>query len=673
MKWVVIDSVGYGRPCMIVAGLNLSHDSSFAIVQNGIVTHALALERTSRVKRGTVPYNVFSSEMGKLVKQVLHSADLTIDKIDYWVASSTETKSLEEEAELASLLSLIPEDRKLILPHPGHHLSHISSAFYSSGFDKAAGLVIDAYGSRIGDEREQETAFLCSVDDGIIRQFNTRKRSNRIAGKLINGEVRLPAELSGIGEIYRVITLALGFYENGTSYDDAGKTMGLAPYGQRFSEEPLFLRIKNGEIDFSKAMESLEALKLIEFTNEGARLLPMGHGKGVVTKKDLAAQIQKEFEEICLYLVQKVLDETEENNFVASGGCFLNSVLNGRLINETSMKNLFVFPAATDDGNAVGAALFAYYNLLPDKKTYKLDQIKDVYWGPDRLMDFDPVSLSSNWNLPFKDHGSLQKAAVAAAKYISDGELIGWFQSRSEFGPRALGARSILCHPGKPGMKDKLNARIKFREGFRPFAASCLEHDAKDWFDSPVETSPFMLIVCKAKKSKRTQINEVVHVDGTCRIQTVSDKNQNGYYDLIKEFNSLTGIPLVLNTSFNLRGMPIVEKPSEALDCLFGSRLHRIYIGQYEFQAPDFYTLTPMLNNLFDQSKNTLSKIEHDILAKVDGHNTTNQICELLGNKEEILDKLLNLRRLEVIDWIETPKRPLRTFLRPQYQQSSHF
>src|SRR5215472_12884777 len=219
-------------------GFNLSHDSSACLVEDGVIRFALALERTTRVKRGTVPMHVYPAAMADLANELLAASGLSAHDINGWIASSTESRDQADERRLISILGLVaPAERHLALPHPGHHLAHASAAFYTSGFDQAVALIIDCYGSRVRDGRERETAFSFCAGTKPEAVYRVVRDADRIAGYRRDGHVWTPATLSGIGEIYRVVTLALGFRESGTTYDDAGKTMGLASYGKRFTEE----------------------------------------------------------------------------------------------------------------------------------------------------------------------------------------------------------------------------------------------------------------------------------------------------------------------------------------------------------------------------------------------------------------------------------------------------
>jgi carbamoyltransferase len=657
-----------------IVGFNLSHDSSACLLEDGKITSALALERITGVKRGVVPAHAYAAAMARLVGDLISVTGSSTGGIDYWIASSTESRDQDEERRLLDALGLLTDqEKRLVLPHPGHHLAHASAAFYTSGLAEAAALVIDSYGSRIGEYRERESAFSFHAGEEPLLVWRTVRESDRIAGRVRDGRLWIPSTLSGIGELYRVVTLALGFFEAGTTYDDAGKTMGLAAYGHRLSQSNLFMRFDAGALSFDGAVEALVDLKVATRSEAGLWLVPRAAGEPITQfHRDLAAQIQSEFEQMCMHLVGDVLAHSGSRNLVLSGGCFLNTVLNARIARECDLDSVFVFPAATDDGNAVGAALYAHNVLLKDYAPAAprgpRKPLRHVFIGPPRLTGghADRVEhLARSWGLTVTGrHG--QRVAAEAAAAITRGEIVGWFQDRAEFGPRALGSRSILCHPGIPGMKDRLNARVKFREEFRPFAASVLAEHAPKWFDLPEEDNPFMLMVCNVLPARADAIREVVHVDGTCRLQTVSVDLPGEFRALLEKFEELADLPLVLNTSFNVRGRPIVEDPREALECLYGTRLDRLFIGDCEIAAPDVAALQPCTMSCGADALD--DEQDQAILRLSTGNRPLRDIgAELCLSADDAVDRALRLRRRGLLMWKGVPPLPAPSFPLPQY------
>jgi carbamoyltransferase len=310
--------------------------------------------------------------------------------------------------------------------------------------------------------------------------------------------------------------------------------------------------------------------------------------------------------------------------------------------------------------------------------------MRHVYLGPPRLSgDLEPTV--QRWKLPYQRHEGPAQVAAAAAAAMQRGEIIGWFQDRSEFGPRSLGARSILCHPGIAGMKDRLNQRVKFREGFRPFAGSVLAERADKWFDMPVGESPFMLLVCPVIAAQRHLVNEIVHVDGTCRMQTVGEDTPGPFRALIEAFEDQSGLPVVLNTSFNLRGMPIVEFPDQAIDCLYGSRLDRLFLGDYEITPPDLGGLVPVpctTDARWSADKRSagsagtgrpVSELFQQILQRADGERSMVAVADDLGrDRDEVIDAALDMRRLGLLRWSGVPEAKRPVWPLAQYLPDSH-
>jgi len=476
------------------------------------------------------------------------------------------------------------------------------------------------------------------------------------------------------------VTLALGFREGGTIYDDAGKTMGLASYGKRLSADNLFYQLApDGQLRFDRVADSLVALGVA--IREGEELRLVARPSQAPLEKfhqDLATQLQEEFEEAVLHVTRHVLATTRSRSLVLCGGSFLNSIVNTRIRRETEIDRMFVFPAATDDGNAAGVALYAYHNLT-GWSADAAPALRHVYLGPPRLSGVDLSVVADRWGLEAVKHDGPATTAAAAATAIARGQIVGWFQDRAEFGPRSLGARSILCHPGIPGMKDRLNARVKFREPFRPFAGSVLAERACEWFDMPAPESPFMLMVCPVLETRRRLVSEVVHVDGTCRVQTVAEDTPGPFRALIKAFEAETGLPIVLNTSFNLRGMPIVEHPEDAMDCLYGSRLDRLFIGDLEICAPDLAALRPERES--SAIKGSVPSATGDVkrgaallpeweplLSLADGTRSVRDLSGKLGvDVEDLVDLVLNLRRRGLLQWAGLPQASQLAFPLPQY------
>lgn len=428
-----------------------------------------------------------------------------------------------------------------------HHEAHAASAFYPSPFDKAAILTIDGVG-----ERSTNCMFKGKEDE--IKPIK---------------HITFP---DSIGLLYSTITAYLGFMVNNGEF----KVMGLAPYGEpRYREEfREFIDIyEDGsyKLDqsyfgytYSKKMWSRKLVELLGEPRKKDEELTQRH-------KDISATVQDLLEEILLKQTKNLYKLTDTENLCISGGVGLNSAANGRLKRESQFKNIWIQPAAGDAGGALGAAL----ERSPEKK-----EMKHAYYGP-KYSENEIETVLENNELQYQKI-SREELPDNVARRLKMGKVISLFQGRMEWGPRALGNRSIIADPRSAEMKDKINKKVKFRENFRPFAPSVLEEYAQEYFDIDREDdSPYMLFVYKVKKDKRSEIPAVTHINNTSRIQTVENSSNSLYYEIIDSFRSLTGTPVILNTSFNLKGMPIVNTPDEAVKCFKNSGIDSLVIGKY--------------------------------------------------------------------------------------------
>ena len=430
--------------------------------------------------------------------------------------------------------------------HVGHHLAHTASAYYASPFDSAAILTLD----RGGD-------FLSTT-----LSFAEGHRIKPLA------KVRNPHSL---GEVYSALTWYLGFLPNA----DEGKVMGLAPYGTDKYVDSLrgLLKLTSDglfKVNLSWFNYQREGLPLSKrFIDKwGAPRVPESDIDDL--HKDLSYAIQVVTEEAALHIAKALQRTTGARYLCLSGGVALNSVMNTRIAREAGFDDVFIQPAAADCGNSLGAALFAWHQMLGQARAWEM---LHPYLGP-AFTTADALIAMKSAGL---DPVEIDDPAHSAASMIADGKVIGWFQGRAEIGPRALGARSIIADPRQAEMRDRVNAQVKRREWFRPFAPSVAEQHASTYFEDYIP-NPFMLMVESIKQEYRNKIAAVTHVDGTGRLQTVTKQSNAAFYDLIEETGKLTGIPVVLNTSFNLRGEPIVNRPEEAVADFLRSDMDALFI-----------------------------------------------------------------------------------------------
>jgi carbamoyltransferase len=444
-----------------------------------------------------------------------------------------------------------------------HHIAHIASAYFCSPWDKCAGFSYDGSGD-------------------FVSTMMARCEGNRID---VLDRVFLPDSL---GSFYTMICEFIGY----NKYGDEGKVMGLAPYGK----ETLYEKIRDLVTSSDKGFRLEQSYFQPLGSNQGMQIQDDGtiklarhfsdrmvdefgeprqpHSEIAPRDMDLAYAMQRRFEDVCFHLLDQLHREAPSENLAMAGGCALNSVTNGKIFERTPFRQTWIQPAAGDEGLAIGAALYAWHALLNNPRNYVM---QNSYLGPEFSAPLIEASLNKG-GMKYT-HMERQPLLDSVADKIARGDVVGWFQGRLEWGPRALGNRSILTHPGLPDMKEILNARIKHREWFRPFAPAILAERQHEYFEND-HPSPFMLHVYKIRPEKRQQLSAVNHVDDTGRLQTVSHHENPLFYDLIRSFERRTGIPVLLNTSFN-ENEPIVCTPEEAIDCFKRTRMDALAIGPF--------------------------------------------------------------------------------------------
>jgi carbamoyltransferase len=432
-----------------------------------------------------------------------------------------------------------------------HHTAHAVGSYYVSPWDHAALLSIDGWG-------EWSTAWLGAAVDSDIEQY---------------GESLFPHSL---GVIYSAVTEFCGFKAN---YDE-GKTMGLAPTGNPARFKDVVDRLvdvdDNGQItvdttwfDFPSLTGRLCGDRLI------AALGPVRRSTDSIEEhhRDAAAAFQAKLEECILKMTALLARRSRHENLVFAGGVALNSVANGRIIREGHFRDIYVMPGAGDNGTAIGAAAYVHSHILGRRPRL---QHADPYLGNE--YDNDAIeTVLRGAKAPYRLSPDI---CSQTANLLHQRKIVGWFQGRMEFGPRALGARSILADPTYPGMKDKINAEVKHREAFRPFGPSVTVERAKNYFETSI-AAPFMLSVCPVKIEMREKIPAIVHVDGTARLQTVEHSVNPKYHRLLTKFEALSGHPVVLNTSLNVMNEPIINTPEDALRCFYSTGLDALAIGDF--------------------------------------------------------------------------------------------
>ena len=545
------------------------HDSAACLLRDGRIVAAAQEERFNREKYSSqFPLNA--------INYCLQSNNLTvydIDKVGFY-----EKPFLKFSRAIISHLKAYPfslknfldttsswlEDR-LIIPlvlkrevgYEGevlfikHHLSHAASAFLVSPFDEAAILTADALG-------EWATMTYGVGVNNTIKTF---------------GEMHFPDSL---GLLYTAIATYLGF----RALSGEGKVMGLASYGK-----PLYLD-KFKDMVAVKSDGSFKLNSSFFGFNKGSRMYSRKFvrtfgaarnpgGKIEQRHYDMAASLQEFVEKALITIARNLYSKTKIDKLCLAGGVFLNCIANSKILEGTAFNEVFIQPSAGDAGGALGVASYIYHSILNNPRNYVMT---DAYLGPD-FSDNQTKRALMNSGLDFKELDD-SELAKRVAKELSRDKIVGWFQGRMEFGPRALGNRSILANPCNPAMKELVNSKVKKRESFRPYAPAVLEEKAGEFFESD-SLSPFMLLASCVKKDKAGFIPAVTHVDGTARVQTVSRDTNPKFWQLIKEFEAIKGVPVVLNTSFNLRGRPIVCAPEDAILCFKESEMDCLALGKY--------------------------------------------------------------------------------------------
>ena len=547
---------------MYIVGLTTLGDSAATILKDGEIVAAAEEERFSRRKHHSgFPYQALQyclDEAGIKISDVAHIGL-------YWKPWVLRHKALQAlksglispamfKARVDRGVTQVSDSYLGMLRHPRrirehfgdsdfkfhfleHHLCHAASAFFVSGFDRAAIMTWDGTG-------EDTTTLFSRGED---RRIQPLKR------------IKLPHSL---GQFYSAVTNYLGFdmFEG-----DEWKVMGLAAYGKPEYYDFFAKRVIsiNGNHDFRVDIRVLDhhLAKRYHFSEVLERELGPARTKGEELAErhwNIAASAQKVLEETALHLLKGLFEQTGDENLCMAGGVAFNSVMNGRIMTETPFKRFFIQPAAGDAGCSLGAALMVWHSLLQQPRNFRMQH---AYYGPSFSSEQCALALS-NAGLKFRTLPDEQMLPTVA-KMLADGAIVGWFQGRMEFGPRALGNRSFLADPRRSDMRELLNKKVKLREWFRPLAPSMLDEAAAELFGHP-HFDPFMITVLNVLEEKRAEIPAVVHIDGTARPQTVSRQVNPRYWNLIKEFEKVTGVPLLLNTSFNVQE-PIVLSPEDAI------------------------------------------------------------------------------------------------------------
>ncbi len=569
---------------MNILGINIyGHDTAAAIVVDGKLIGAVEEERFTRIKHD----NDFPV---KAIDYCMREAGIGINDIDY-IAVSRDPKRLFTEKYLKYTLDNFPKANEIFLQsidkfrsllnieneirektgYEGkieflnHHLCHFASSYYLSGFDEAALVSVDGLGE---------------IESTVI-------------GHARGKEIRVLKNINyphSLGMLYTAITYYLGYTPNSAE----GTVMALASYGDEHEE------VLNGKSYIDIFME------IVQLKDEGSYELELDYFNFPYTKtgwvsdkfietfgkrrdsgepisrhhQNIAAALQRRYQEVYLHIMNYAQRATNSKNLSLAGGCALNCVANGMIPGNTDFQDMYIQPATTDSGTSIGAALYLSHQY--DKKAELTERRKETYLGPlFSNKEIEDVLKRHNENGNSKISSlKVEDPSLEAARLLAEGKIIGWFQGRMEFGPRALGNRSILSRPYPAEAKDRINNEVKHREPFRPFAPSILKEHAAEYFDTTGD-SHFMLMASKAREDKENSIIAAIHHDKTGRLHTVEKSLNEKYYNLIKYFYELTGVPLIINTSFNDKGEPVVCTPEDALVTFHKTNIDALIIGDY--------------------------------------------------------------------------------------------
>lgn len=563
------------RECRIATG----HDAAAVLITKDGLVAAAAEERFSR-RKATGDFPVQAMQF------CLQQASLDWDDIDvlahgfayepvrdfFMGLSAFERRRFEEvysrAAQVRAIQELLPASMGDKLHEVPHHLAHAASAFYMSGMTEALIVVSDGMGE----------THSCTVATGSAEGIEV---------------IRTIASLHSLGMLYSVMTLHLGFAMSSDEY----KVMGLAAYGDARKTMPKFMELirlhRDGTYSIPCLLESgtdLERETLSHSRRHVASVFGPAREPGTeLTQyhKDIAAGMQSALQHAFLHLLRHFKQETGMTNLCMAGGVALNCVLNGVVARSRLFRDIFVQPAAGDDGTALGAALYVQRSRCPEARH---DRMGPPFLGPEFSDETIESVLMRSLQCKYTVHAEHDDLCAKTARALHEGRIVGWFQGRMEYGPRALGARSILANPCLPDMRERVNALIKKRENFRPFAPAVLQERARDIFDVADGTEDMyenMLFVAQVNREYREKLPSITHVDGSARVQIVASSNNPKLHALIRAFQDVSGMPVVLNTSFNVAQQPIVCTPMEAVDTFLRAKLDVLVIGPYWVERAD--------------------------------------------------------------------------------------
>ncbi len=560
-----------------VMAINPGHNGSAALVVDGKLEYYIEEERMSRQKRDGNPFRamLYCMEDHHIDELIICGTGSPHEDHDLPWTSENSYHALVRKFNPRVKTSIVGDE---------HHMGHVASSFYGSGFDTAAAIIVDGAGSKCdfdwkGEGKiggyETESIYQCSFPGEFEPVF--KRYAENFCPRVVEPDNELDGTVTTV-KAYEAVSMYLGF-----GFIEAGKTMGLAPYGKKDPKIPKLFYQDTGRGDRNVFMPQYPMGAWIDterYDYLHVKIDPRNWHKDPSllsnAQKNLAWAVQTETQEYVGDLIEKAVDMTGEKNIVISGGYGLNVVANYYYKERYPDLNIFIDPVSHDGGTSIGyAKLFANKKIGDEGGEHPRDPLTTLYLGPKYDIRSEDIDDLVEDNMKVTD-----VTDIDVAQLIKDRNIVSIYQGRSEAGPRALGNRSIVYDPTDPNGKDKVNT-VKGREWFRPFAGSVMKEYAKEWFDlRGMDETPYMMYAVEMKSEKMGELPSVTHVDGTCRIQTVSQEQNENYYNLINEFYKLSGVPLLFNTSFNLGGQPLVETIFDAIHTLKNSKLEYLYLPE---------------------------------------------------------------------------------------------
>ncbi len=594
-----------------ILGLNTyDHDVSACLLRDGEIAYAIEKERITREKHATGFYQ-------EVIEYCLQAEGISLNDVELVVSNCyiLPVPEMEDRLVYQDMPGFLPEyERQDARRHPlfrarngkvvaiSHHLSHAYSAFAVSPFEEGAIMIVDGVGSYRSDVMESYPA----EDDSGSPLARESESYYTFKGTQLDCIKKVWMEpdrgflsdeftnMPGLGALYsRASTYVFG------DWNKCGELMGLAPYGRR-EQFPSLMSIEDNKLMVPRWSAEFNQPYIADSEGKWETSPSMKHWE------DLAWRVQDDTEKVLLARARWLRETTGAKNLCIAGGVALNCVANGRMAREAGFDNIWIQPAAGDNGIAIGCAYYGLHEVQKQPRGYVM---KHSYTG--RNYDDREVEAATQRTLVKAQTSTVQSDNICrdTAKLLTDQKVIGWFQGRSEYGPRALGNRSIIADPRRAEMKDILNSRVKHRQPFRPFAPLVLAERCKEIFEGN-EDSPFMLIAKPVRPEWRDRIPAIVHVDGTARVQTVTEDTNPILYRLLKEFEALTGVPVLLNTSFNVKGEPIVETPRDAMACFINTGIdHLILHDRIVSKTAAHRVVAPLVRTYMDVAGLVMSNV----------------------------------------------------------------